>query len=501
MALEHGRILRIPVRGLSAALLVCGISLSAIPAHAVNKGNIGKMMTSQNGRSTSLSYPTPTNSGGSSIPVSPNYGGWSQAGNYGVPPGATGPTAGHLTSSGEFVVGGSGVKYPVQSKAPIPWGALAPVAAGVVCVVTTAGWCAVAAGVAAGAPGIMDWLNQSGIQRDPDTGELSRRDDASTVPKSDGFVYALSNVPGVYQTISHACDAVPAILAAKADYPGFETRGVVTVIDRGAGFYWCRVERRASNGSWGFVDQGAYRQGSSSCPAGWYVLANSPNSCYSTPPGIKLTPQQVGEALAGTAPADGRPWGETLERGGEVPMPKPEVTGPSTVPGKEVVTERGDGTKSVSTTTYHFTTNNNTVTNTHNTTVTNNYNSSNQLTGTETKTEKPAEAEVPTKPEEQPGLCDLYPDILACAKVPEADVPDGEIPREDRDVDFQQEDLLGSGSCPANVMTSLASLGGRSVTLVDWAQLCTWSLPLRALVLALASLTALFILMPGGVRE
>lgn len=98
-------------------------------------------------------------------------------------------------------------------------------------------------------------------------------------------------------------------------------------------------------------------------------------------------------------------------------------------------------------------------------------------------------------------LCEKNPGILACADVPEFDTPEGEIPREDKDVEFMEDNAFGVGACPANVMTTLGAVGGRSVTLVDWAQLCAWSLPLRALVMALASLTALFILMPGGVRE
>ena len=211
-----------------------------------------------------------------------------------------------------------------------------------------------------------------------------------------------------------------------------------------------------------------------------------------------MTPEEVANELTQGNPPDGRPWGETLERGGEVPMPDPTVTGPSSVSGPETVTHKADGSKTVTNTTYHFTTNNNTVTNTHNTTITNYYNSSNQLIGTDTTTTTPSESEVP--PPEQKGLCELYPDILACAKVPEADTPDGEVPRDDKELTYQEENLFGGGNCPANLTMTVQSTG-QSMTVWDWQSACDHMLPIRAIVMTLAAFSAFLILMPGGPKE
>jgi hypothetical protein len=110
--------------------------------------------------------------------------------------------------------------------------------------------------------------------------------------------------------------------------------------------------------------------------------------------------------------------------------------------------------------------------------------------------------DTPTSPKEDaPDLCGKNPDILACAKVPELDTPDDDIPRDQKQVSFTEESLFGSGSCPADVTMSFGSIGGKQAKIIDWQKFCGMAVPLRALVLALAALTAAFILMPGGVRE
>jgi hypothetical protein len=50
--------------------------------------------------------------------------------------------------------------------------------------------------------------------------------------------------------------------------------------------------------------------------------------------------------------------------------------------------------------------------------------------------------------EDGPGLCELYPDILACAKLGEA--PDDVVPTATREVDFEPVDL-GSSGCPGPI--------------------------------------------------
>lgn len=115
---------------------------------------------------------------------------------------------------------------------------------------------------------------------------------------------------------------------------------------------------------------------------------------------------------------------------------------------------------------------------------------------TETDTKETTESDTPK--EETPGLCDLYPDILACAK-PELDKPDTEIPREDRTITYEAENLFGEGACPADSMATLGTLQ-QTVKVWDWQKTCEYALPLRAIVLALASFAAFLIVMPGESR-
>lgn len=105
-----------------------------------------------------------------------------------------------------------------------------------------------------------------------------------------------------------------------------------------------------------------------------------------------------------------------------------------------------------------------------------------------------------TPEEKEPDLCEKHPEIIACQKI-DFDTPDGEIPKEDRNVSFQEQSLFGAGQCPADVYANLGTLNGLHVKLIDWRTFCGWAVPLRALVIALAALTACFIILPGGRTE
>ncbi|ATA56527.1 hypothetical protein CKY39_27295 [Variovorax boronicumulans] len=138
----------------------------------------------------------------------------------------------------------------------------------------------------------------------------------------------------------------------------------------------------------------------SSCPPTWFIVFQA---CYSEQnlPRTPYSVEQVAQRLASVAP-DPRVWGETLERGGEIPMPNPTVTGPSQIQGPETVKQNQDGSREVSRTTYNFTTNGNQITNTSIVTTTNHFNSSNVQTGTTTTTTTPVEEEPGSTQEETP---------------------------------------------------------------------------------------------------
>lgn len=102
----------------------------------------------------------------------------------------------------------------------------------------------------------------------------------------------------------------------------------------------------------------------------------------------------------------------------------------------------------------------------------------------------------PTEEEEKTDYCKDHPEILGCAT---GDIPDGEIPKESRTITYTEESVFGAGSCPANLSASIGTLG-KTVTVWDWQKTCEMALPLRALVLALASFAAFLIVMPGDNR-
>jgi len=104
------------------------------------------------------------------------------------------------------------------------------------------------------------------------------------------------------------------------------------------------------------------------------------------------------------------------------------VTGPGSVQGPQREVTKPDGSRDVSTTTYHFTTNNNTVTNTHITNITNHYNSSNVQTGTTTEKitpteDSPAEPQPETEEERSPNDTPLG----ELPKLYEREYPDGMV--------------------------------------------------------------------------
>lgn len=188
----------------------------------------------------------------------------------------------------------------------------------------------------------------------------------------------------------------------------------------------------------------------------------------------------TGSAISRTV-ADAIKSGESLDVG------TPTVTGPATSPGEKRTTTKPDGTVVTTQTTNNFNYNTNVVTVTQTTTTTT-YNPSTGTTETET---------TETEPEPEEYECAKNPDSLACA---EADVPDGEIPRDTETVTYEEENLFGAGSCPANLTASVATLG-QTVTVWDWQRTCDLALPLRALVLSLATFAALLIVMPEGAKS
>lgn len=113
------------------------------------------------------------------------------------------------------------------------------------------------------------------------------------------------------------------------------------------------------------------------------------------------------------------------------------------------------------------------------------------ITGTSTTTTDQADPQ--PGQEEQSLFCELFPNVLACAEFGE---PDGdEIPREERSVDYQAENLFGSGTCPADTTVVVS---GQTLTVGQWSMWCGYVVDyVRPMVLLLAAFTALMIVARG----
>ena len=89
--------------------------------------------------------------------------------------------------------------------------------------------------------------------------------------------------------------------------------------------------------------------------------------------------------------------------------------------------------------------------------------------------------------------CEKYPGSVGC--MPVGDVPAQEtVPSQTRNLELQRGPVFAGGGCPANVHSSIA---GRSLLLVNMAQACNWiDFYMRPLVLLLATISAVFIVVP-----
>jgi hypothetical protein len=231
------------------------------------------------------------------------------------------------------------------------------------------------------------------------------------------------------------------------------------------------------------------------CPVGWYV---TPAGCVQTPPPKTVTQQEVEDAMAPRPIPPGLPQeipGVPLPI--EIPIinptpgpnPKPQplwipqgnpVPNPNTDP--RTYTQPGTRVTPAPTTESPWQVD-----------VQPEGRESTDPEGVKEPITDPAPVD-PDAPKETPDLCEKYPDILACQKL-ELDTPDGEIPRDERQIEFKEQSFFGSGSCPVSQTVNTRILG--TVTPWDWAKACEHLLITRALVMVLATFAAFLIVLPG----
>ncbi|GAB1387752.1 hypothetical protein MASR1M59_29000 [Melaminivora sp.] len=99
------------------------------------------------------------------------------------------------------------------------------------------------------------------------------------------------------------------------------------------------------------------------------------------------------------------------------------------------------------------------------------------------------------KPEDPPGLCDLYPDILACVKLDKPDSPD--IPQSQKEINITPDSGWGAdgGTCPPPRQIMVQ---GRQIP-IPFDLFCTYMDGIRPIIIAMAWLSAAFIIL--GARE
>lgn len=202
---------------------------------------------------------------------------------------------------------------------------------------------------------------------------------------------------------------------------------------------------------------------------------------------------------------------KAVEQGVTFPTGQPTVTGPATVQGQPRVetstgtqtgTQTGPQTQTQTTTktttdtaklTYSGNSYTYNITTSSTTNVTNN--TTNNETNTTTSTTNTTTQET-DKPEEDPSdPCTENPDRVGCMKV---DVPDGEIPKKNKEVTYNAETWGGSGSCPANVV--LWQRGGHQAVL-PIEDICPYlATYVRGLIIALSLFSAFLIVLPGETR-
>ena len=335
---------------------------------------------------------------------------------------------------------------------------------------------------------IAGWLGLAGLVYDS-TSDLWSLPSTNDHPVSDGYLYMLSGFPDTFLSPSHACAGMTAYVLSSN--PGS------TILSTTCGSTSVTVTYLAGDKSHQTRSRDIVRGKSSSCPSGWYL---TPAGCVQAPPPKTVTQDEAIEELTkhpmpadvpkhipvplpveqpnvtpvfiptgdpvsnpkfdpGTAPSPANP--PQVQPGVEVkPAPAPgspwqvettpvnrPVEDPTASPGRDPVPLPSPG-------------------------------------GSGTGTAPPE-----NKPQETPGLCDLYPNIIACMDAGQADeLPT--LPTKEIDFNFQVEGgFFGQRTCPSPKEI------GRVV--LDYSGLCSALDIARNLLLAMAWISATLIVLRG----
>ena len=446
------------------ARLLLGLVFAALGlaqvAHASKLPDFSRAGANVTGNSAKIGMTSEGAVWGSTIPISPTVGGWSYAGNYGIPQAAKGTTM-NMSASGDVFF--SGTKYPFQAGYTVP-------ASNVVEGLKSAA--AIVGGMAGGpvglalivgsaaAPYIKQWFEESGMRIKPDGSNGVQRGDPYYCGVAPCYEYN-----GNTYSLQWRANPETACVEWVALYANLYT--YVETQNAGGGNYTCVRKDKGTNVVSGFVL--GRRARAVDAVKNWYDMASMSD----------IAPYMQAK------PFDPRVVPEILAKGGDIPMPAPTITGPSALPGPSQVIRNADGTTTTINTTNTYQITGDTITNISNISSTTITNSSSQVISTSTSTITPS----PTEKTENP--CKLNPDTIGCAKFGDPQAADT-IQKETKNVTISPVSFAG-GSCPGPV--SFQAFGRSYGFTYD--TFCTKLAALSSLFLALAGLTAAWIFTSG----
>lgn len=373
-----------------------------------------------------------------------NMSGWTPAGNYGAAASASGAT---MTMSGSGNVFMAGTKYPFQAGYTVPTSFVVEA----VVALASGGPAALAATIAI--PLIAEWIANSGGRVNPSTGSLERSDPAvcSVSPcyeySNDGFqtVTSFSSAAGQF------CAPMGGILSSNIDNSTVRCKDYP---------YDSAVGRRSS------APKSASWLPSSMDDIAPYMSQHQPNP-------------QVIQSI--------------LDKGGDIKLPDPVITGPSSLDGPSSTTTNPDGSKSITTSKYNFTTNGNTITNTDNSSTVTVVNVDNSTRSVSTTSSTPS---VNNAPEPVKDPCDANPDRAGCSKLGNA--PDAEkIPSQSIPVTMTPVIFAAPAACPAPLSGVIHVGTFFKSWSITYQPMCDLMVNLRLLFLAIGAVASAWIFMEG----
>lgn len=407
-------------------------------------------------------------------------GGWTNAGNYGVAQGAQ--EAVKIGAAGTIIAGGKQV--PVQIGGSLSKDVIAGAIAG--CASGSILGCAIGAGT----PLAIAYITSSGGLRVTEGNQVEKTNTSSC---SAGQCYEWSAELTADTGWMSSPDAVCSAIAGQAS-----TGSASYTYELKAGTFprfQCNMQGTGDR-EWHTFTVGMATRASTASPT-WNPAtpADVKDALIKAgPPPPMIVPELEKAGVDWNKRWPGYDTGAGTPDGG---MAAPNVTGPSSLTGDKTTTTNSDGTRTTTQSSTPLSYGPGKVTAGPTSSVTTTTNADGSTRTSTTTTEPGTEEPKAEEDEKDTDWCEKHPDRIGCIEV---DVPKaGELPRETKTITYTPEDFGRAGQCPADVSMSFRSVAGiGSAKIIDWTSFCAMAVPLRAVVLALASIMAFFILMPGG---